>query len=227
MKLISIIFFILLMLAQIPCQSSPVFNIKKGNKLYIKQNYTGAEKQYQKAQTDSPEDPVPTFNLGDSLYKQNKFKEALKEFLRLADAGKNLAGKTYYNLGNTLFKLNNLEEAIKYYKESLKINPEDKDAKYNLEFTLKKLNEQKENKKQEQQKKKDENKNKQKDKEDKEKNKDKQENKKQEKDTGENKNIMDKKDIQRLLNLLKEEEKNAMSQKKANLKYKYKTDIDW
>ncbi len=54
----------------------------------------------------------------------------------------------FYNKGNALAQSNKLAEAIEAYEESLKINPDDEDAKYNKEQVEKQLEKQKQNQQQ-------------------------------------------------------------------------------
>jgi hypothetical protein len=49
--------------------------------------------------------------------------------------------KAYYNIGNSFFKQDKLQESIEAYKKALDINPNDRDAKYNLELARAKLKE--------------------------------------------------------------------------------------
>jgi hypothetical protein len=50
-------------------------------------------------------------------------------------------GKAYYNIGNAYFKQDKLQESIQSYIKALDINPDDRDAKYNLELARAKLKE--------------------------------------------------------------------------------------
>ena len=63
------------------------------------------------------------------------------------------SSRALYNVGNTLFKQNKFEESIEAYKQALRHNPNDDDARYNLELAKEKL------KQQQQQQKKDQDKN--------------------------------------------------------------------
>ena len=51
-----------------------------------------------------------------------------------------------HNMGNTLMKSNQYKEAVDAYKESLRINPQDQDTRYNLAYALEKLKQQQQNK---------------------------------------------------------------------------------
>lgn len=80
------------------------------------------------------------YNLGVSLYNQEKFQEALPYFQKAAksETDRALKAKALYNQGNTHFKLEQLEEAKKAYQQALLSNPEDDDARYNIEVILEK-----------------------------------------------------------------------------------------
>lgn len=64
---------------------------------------------------------------GISLYKQNKFEEALNE---IQNENTSLS---LYNKGVILTKLCKYKEALEAFSQSIKINPENEDAKYNIE----------------------------------------------------------------------------------------------
>ncbi len=126
--------------------------VVEGNRLFEEEKYDQALNKYRDAQVYSPESPLLKFNIADAQYKKNKYEEALKEFesaLTTDDA--TAQAKTYYNLGNTLYRMGKLPESILAYKESLKINPDDEDAKYNLEFVRRQLKDQSEKQQQNQQ----------------------------------------------------------------------------
>ena len=53
-----------------------------------------------------------------------------------------IKSRAQYNLGNSLFRQGKLQESLSAYREALKLAPGDRDAKHNLEFVLKQLQEQ-------------------------------------------------------------------------------------
>ena len=69
-----------------------------------------------------------------------------------APADKEMA---YYNLGNTFFKSQKLEESIEAYKRSLRLDPSDEDARYNYLLAVDRLKKQQDQKKQDKQNKQD------------------------------------------------------------------------
>ena len=123
-------------------QASLRSKINKGNNAFKRDNFQEALKYYRDAQVDSPESHEVHFNMGAALYKNKKYEDAMKEYEK-ATYSKDLTlqADSYYNMGNTLYRMGKLPEAIQYYKKALEINPDDQDAKYNIEFIQRKLKE--------------------------------------------------------------------------------------
>jgi Ca-activated chloride channel homolog len=197
--------------------------IRQGNREYEKEKFSESEISYRKAVDNNKQSPDAVFNVGDALYKQNKFEEAGKQFIENTSQNDDKVKKSagLYNLGNSLLKANKLEESINAYKSSLKLRPDSKEAKYNLAYAqdLLKL-QQEQQKKQQQQSKdnKDQNKDKKKDdqKDQQDKNKDQQNNKDSNQDQKQQpqKQEISKDDAQRLLNALANDEKNVQEKVK-------------
>ena len=94
--------------------------IRGGNDLFNKQDFEKAEVEYRKALDTEVKSYEGAFNLGDALYKQKKFDEALQQFQSLAqnEKDKEKLGELYHNIGNTLLAMNKLDESIEAYKQS-------------------------------------------------------------------------------------------------------------
>ncbi len=118
--------------------------IRSGNDNYEEENFKDAEVDYMKALEKNPESLRSQYNLGGALYKQENFEDASKLYNNLASLGteKVSPADSYYNLGNTLLKAEKYPESIEAYKNALRLNPDDMDAKYNLEYAKKKLQDQ-------------------------------------------------------------------------------------
>lgn len=118
--------------------------IREGNDMFGEENYSEAEIEYRKSLTEKPGYYKGTFNLGDAMYKQENYEESGKLFDEVAELtdDNNIKASSYYNLGNSFLSENKFKESIEAYKKSLRLNPTDADAKYNLEYARKKLNEQ-------------------------------------------------------------------------------------
>ena len=135
-------------------------NIETGNNYYRQQQYDKAETEYRKVLETSSTDNIAKFNLADALIKQNKADDANKllRILNVEENGNDLRSKVVYNQAVILTQQKKLEESIEGYKEALRFNPGDQEARENLQkalLELKKKNppkKQEEKKKQEQQK---------------------------------------------------------------------------
>jgi Ca-activated chloride channel family protein len=125
------------------CSPSPERINNQGNAAYEQQDYETAMKNYLNAQAKLPELAEPAYNAANVDYRLEDYEAALQRLqgsLQIADG--NLAQMGYYNLGNTLYQVQQLEIAIESYKEALRLDPDDMEAKYNLELALQKLQEQ-------------------------------------------------------------------------------------
>ena len=211
--------------------------IRQGNKEYGKNNFPESEILYRKAIDKNTKSPDALFNIGDALYKQNKFEEAGKQFIENINQNEDKDKKAdgLYNLGNSLLNAKKLPESIEAYKGSLKVRPGSKEAKYNLAYAQDLLVKQKEQEKQQQQNKdskKDDQKKDQKDQKD-QKDKDQQKDQKNSQDQKQQQQKQEQgisKDYaQRLLNALANDEKNV--QEKVKLakasKEKVRTVKNW
>ncbi len=159
--------------------------LRKGNDLFKEHKYVDAEVKYKKALKQNPNYENAAYNLGNSLYEQNRFKEALPQYEFVAKSTKDKETKiqTYHNIGNSTMKLKQYDKAVAAYKNSLRLNPKDDETRYNLALAQKLLKDQQQNS---------ENKDKDKDNKDQDKDKDKNkdkndQNKDQKKDQGDDK----------------------------------------
>ncbi len=118
--------------------------VEKGNENFKNKKYQSAVENYRKAQVKNPDSPEILYNIGSALYKTDSFQEAAKDF-SVASSQKKIApslqAKAFYNLGNTQYRLGEFDKAIQSYKKTLELDPNDQDAKYNLEFLQKKKGE--------------------------------------------------------------------------------------
>lgn len=115
--------------------------IRQGNKLYEKEDYSGAELSYLRALEAKPGSVEATANLAGALYKQGRYEEAAGAAgtaARDSTAGEHASG-AFYNEGNAWFQQRKLEEAIEAYKNALRRNPYDQQAKFNLAYAQKLL----------------------------------------------------------------------------------------
>jgi len=126
--------------------------IREGNREFEKQNFEDSEVLYRKALEESRVPYRSTFNIGDALYKQKKFENAVNQFENLTEMApdKNAKSRTFHNLGNALLQNQKIEESIEAYKEALRNNPTDLETKYNLAYAKNLLEQQQQNQQQNQ-----------------------------------------------------------------------------
>ena len=112
--------------------------ILKGNNLYKQKQYEPAAKAYDEALAKDPANRTARFNKANTTYRLSKPDEAVKEFSDLAfkDRAPEEKSGAYYNEGVVLSNQKKLEESIEAYKNSLRQNPNDKDARENLQKAL-------------------------------------------------------------------------------------------
>jgi Ca-activated chloride channel family protein len=145
---------------------SSVFATVPGVNAYQQGKFEDAYKQFQdtlKSHPQSRAEDELQFDSGTAAYKLKDYNKALESFsqaLLTPDTG--LQTKGHYNLGNTLYQRGELEKsddkklsdwtnALDHYEQTLKLDPQNKEAKDNYEYVKKKIDELKNKKEQQQQ----------------------------------------------------------------------------
>lgn len=115
--------------------------VKDGNKLYEQKKYKEASEAYMKALQKNPTYTPGAFNLGNALYQQKQYDGTRKLMEQVVKMDSTRTGKAAadYNIGNTYMAEQKWEEAIEAYKKTLRNNPQDADAKYNLSYAQRKM----------------------------------------------------------------------------------------
>ena len=114
-----------------------------GNEAFANQNYEAALSAYLDAQANLQDSPEPAYNAGNVYYRQEDYEQSQEQLQQaLLDAQGELTENIFYNQGNALFNTQEFESAIEAYKETLRANPGDVDAKHNLELALRQQQEQ-------------------------------------------------------------------------------------
>jgi Ca-activated chloride channel family protein len=158
---------LLLVLLPTALRGSPASALRE----YEAGQYDQALKEYEHLLERKGEDPRLHFNAGTAAYRNQQFEEAAKQFsATVASPDLKLQELAYYNEGNALYHLGERnpdlkkrteawEKALADYQNTVKLNPQDADAKFNHEFVKKKLEELKQQQQQSQQNKSDQQKN--------------------------------------------------------------------
>jgi Ca-activated chloride channel family protein len=127
----------LLILSLSACGSSVERTLESGNQAFSEQAYEQALETYAHAMEMAPTMAEPVYNLANTLYRMEAFEQTgqlMGQALELAS--EELAQHGFYNLGNNFYQQQQMDGAVEAYKESLRLNPDDLDAKYNLELAL-------------------------------------------------------------------------------------------
>lgn len=107
------------------------------NRLFQRGEYAAALEAYQRLLAQRPDVPELAYNAGNALHRLENYERAVAETQRaLPPKSAKLGAATYYALGNHLLALQRLDEAYEAYKSALLLDPNDADAKHNLELTL-------------------------------------------------------------------------------------------
>jgi Ca-activated chloride channel homolog len=117
--------------------------LREGNRLYGKELFDESELLYRRALEKEEESPVARFNLGNSLYKQERYGEAARYFGELANEIEDPLNRSrvLHNLGNSLLMSRQVRQSIEAYKEALRNNPGDEETRHNLAFARQLLDE--------------------------------------------------------------------------------------
>ena len=128
--------------------------IKKGNEAYNKKEYKLAQENYKKALNKNPVNPKAQFNLGNALYRNEKPADAVGAYDIAIQNSKLPAEKAgaFYNKGVVLQQSKKIPECIAAYKDALRLNAADEDARINLQKALQQQEKNKDNKEQKKQK---------------------------------------------------------------------------
>ena len=173
---IGILFFIVASL-QFPGQTiESKLKLNEGNQAYKNGDFNKSSSNYEKSLSKDEKNLAAFYNSGNASYMSGDFESARESFNSFISKTNNIddKSKAHYNIGNSFLteyakeakekgqapSSDILKNAIKEYQQSLRFNPKDKDARYNLSYAMKLLQDQE---KQEQ-----ENKDQNKDQEDKE-----------------------------------------------------------
>jgi Ca-activated chloride channel family protein len=126
---------------------------REGNRAYERGDYETAAKMYMEAIQEEPENARLYFNLGNALSKMGKPAEAAMAWDQFKELNESPLekSKAVYNQGNSAAEQKEWDKALQAYRNALKLNPNDLDAKYNYELAVKQKQEQEQEQNQEQQ----------------------------------------------------------------------------
>lgn len=121
--------------------------IRKGNRLFNDSVFVDAEVNYRKALEVNPKSTVSMYNLGNTLSQQQKFEDAMEQYVSATsiEKDKSKLAQIYHNMGVLFQAGKDYAKAVDAYKMSLRNNPKDDETRYNLALAQKMLKDQQQN----------------------------------------------------------------------------------
>ncbi|HTJ11210.1 MAG TPA: tetratricopeptide repeat protein [Dinghuibacter sp.] len=197
--------------------------IRKGNEAYKKQDFDKAAQAYQGALDKQPASEIGQYNLGNALYKGKKLDDATTAYDKLAKNTKDRSfqQKAYYNEGVALQQQQKFPECIDAYKHALLLNPQDQDARFNLQKALEQQKQQQQQQQQQQQKQQ------QKPKQQQQKNQQQQQQKQQQQQQQQAQSKLTKQQAEQLLKAMEQKEKDLQERMEKNHGAPQQPEKDW
>lgn len=134
---------------------TPKAYCSRGEEAFKQGDYLQASEYYREKLHKSPNDPQLHYNYGTATYKNNMFDDAVDAFTKaLKSDDVELQKKAYYNRGNSYYQkgvevqqadpeitLNQWKQAVSSFESALQLDPDDADARHNLDIIQKQLEE--------------------------------------------------------------------------------------
>lgn len=132
--------------------ASSLDDAREANEAFENGNYQQAAELYRQAIEQDPENAKLHFNLAAALQKLGRTKEAMQSYDRFEALSESPQEQSFasYNQGTMLTEENKYKEAAEFFREALKKNPNDPDARHNYELALQKQQQQQEQQQQQQ-----------------------------------------------------------------------------
>ena len=235
MKRLFLYIILVLMPATMMAQKE-FFDVRKGNRQYNKEQYTEAEIDYRKGLDKNNNSFEAHFNLGDALFKQQKYPEAAEEYQKAgallqpkngkySESDKKKLAQAWHNLGNAMYAQQQYDKAVGAYKNSLMANPKDDETRYNLIKAMQMLQQQQQEQQQNQ-----DNQDQQQDQQDQQQQEQQQEQQdnQDQQSQPEQQPEMDREQAEQILQALQQDEQDTQDKaKRQQMQSKVKTDKDW
>ena len=142
-----------LALLLVPAATASASGSAQALKQYESGEYEAAQQEYERALLEKPDNPRLHFNAGTAAFQNGKFSAALLHLsAALTNSDVKLQQRAYYNLGNTRYRIGEgtkelegrkklWEEAVKSYQNAIALQADDADARFNLEFVQRRVEE--------------------------------------------------------------------------------------
>ena len=125
-----------LFLIMVSCSSAAEQN-NIGNDMTTGMNFEEAINAYSSAQVSDPDNPIPYINVAKAYFEQGNLDIAIEVLEQAILRGDDtIKAQAYYDIGNFYFMSQEMNNAILAYREALIINPDDSNARHNLELAM-------------------------------------------------------------------------------------------
>lgn len=207
-------------------------DVRKGNRSYGKENYTESEVHYRRGLDKNSDSFESHFNLGDALFRQEKYPEALEQYvesekclkvaedLREEKLNSRLAD-TYHNIGNACYAQQQYDQAVAAYQQSLRHNPKDDETRYNLVKAMQQLKQQQQQQQQQNQQ------NQQQQQQQQEQQEDQQQQQNQQQEQQQDEQQMDKETAEQILQALEQDEQETQEKMQRQQGKKRRLEKEW
>ena len=112
--------------------------VRKGNREFRREHFEKSVDSYQRALQHDSTCFEAKYDLASALYRTERYDKAEKTLLSIVGDSTRTEkerGEVAYNLGNTQFAQQKYKEALSSYRQAMRCNPNDEDAKFNYAFT--------------------------------------------------------------------------------------------
>ncbi|MGH2377304.1 MAG: VWA domain-containing protein [Candidatus Limnocylindria bacterium] len=126
---------VLLAASALALSSCAEMSASEADQMYLAGDHRGALARYRQLAGQEPGVVELRVNAGNALHRLGELDPALAEYAYAVREGSAaVAAVAHYQTGNTLFRKGELEEAREAYKDALRLDPGDRDAKFNIEI---------------------------------------------------------------------------------------------
>jgi Ca-activated chloride channel homolog len=132
--------------------ASSLSDARKANEAFKNGDYELAAQLYRQAIDQNPDDARLYFNLGNALAEAGYHEEAMSAFEQYRGMTEPAEQQALadYNQGKILSDLEEYDEPISHFRDALRMNPNDEDARFNYELAQRKKQQQQEQEDQQQ-----------------------------------------------------------------------------
>lgn len=113
-----------------------------GHTAFADEDYEAALEHWTESQVDAPGDRRLDYNLGQALYKLQKYPESEEAFISATASDRtSLVADAYYGAGNAAFQQGRYPDAIAHYEKCIELRPDDEEAQHNRDLSQRRYEE--------------------------------------------------------------------------------------